>query len=437
MTSYPLDATTSPATDGACDASTRSNAGYLRCVWSVDGERSGARCQLGDALLLVGREQHDGGFGARDPRLSRVHARLVFDTRSGAIRIGDARSRNGTFVNGQLVETALLSHGDVIRVGDTVLVYEHHDAMERVREQIAGAAKLDSAVLLRGETGTGKELIARAIHEHSGRPGAFVPVNCASVPLELASSEFFGHTKHAFSGAAQTRTGMFVDASRGTLFLDEIGDCPMPIQLVLLRALQEKAVRPVGSGREVAVDVRIVAATHRDLEHAITRGLFRADLFARLAQIQVTIPPLRERRSQIVALLQELAAAQGFALELTADAVEALLCWCWPFNVRELQAMLQTSIARGLLAGTLGLDELHDLCPELARPIRERRGRSQRDDARPSSPIGDASQRQRLRASLAKHAGNISAVAHELGKPRAQIYRWLKAMGLSARNFRA
>jgi len=430
-----LDATTSPASESRVSPAEAPLGARLRVVWSCDPAGIGRVVTLGGELLRIGREQHDTGLCLNDARLSRVHARVGFDRQSGAVRIGDAQSRNGTFVNGRRIETALLVSGDVIRAGDTLLVYEHGDVMAAVDAQAAAAAKLSATALIRGETGTGKELLARKLHRDSGRSGPFVALNCATVPLELLSAELFGHTKTAFSGAAQARKGVFLEAAGGTLLLDEIGDCPMPIQAALLRALQERAIRPVGAEREVAVDVRVVAATHCDLEAAIAAGTFRADLYARLAQVVLALPPLRERRADILTLLATFLKAEGHACVLTGDAAEALLTWSWPLNIRELQSLALACTVRGFLPGTLGLDQLREAAPSIATAQLERRAASGGQDTPPRPSTGPAVHQQ-LRSLLETHGGNVSAVADELGKPRAQVYRWLRAMGVSPNRFR-
>jgi transcriptional regulator with GAF, ATPase, and Fis domain len=434
MTSRPPNLTTSPASENRPATSARTSA-FLHVVASPDPERVGGRCPLGDDVLLLGRDlQTEGGLCLQDQRLSRVHARLAFDPRSGAYRVGDGQSRNGTFVNGKRITTALLAAGDVIRAGDTLLVYCEVDAMARMREQVQLLAARPLTVLVRGETGTGKELIARSLHQHSGRRGAFVPVNCASIPPELIAAEFFGHTRSAFSGATGARKGMFAAAEGGTLFLDEIGDCPLPVQAALLRALQEKAIRPLGAEHELPIDVRVIAATNADLELGMQSGSFRPDLYARLTQGTLRVPPLRERRSELLELIAELSAARAQPPSLTPDALEALLCWRWPFNVRELQALLETAVPAA--PGKLGLDWLRAAAPELAQLVSERRAESA-GEAGPSTPPAEpGAQRQRLSALLDQHGGNVSAVAKAIGKPRAQVYRWMKAFGLSATRFR-
>src|SRR5687767_9800518 len=210
---------------------------------------------------------------------------------------------------------------------------------------IARAARGSSTVLITGESGTGKELVARAIHETSERKGGFVPVNCAAIPAELMESELFGHTGQAFTGARQTRAGLFESAEGGTLFLDEVGELPLAMQPKLLRVLQEGAVRRVGADHERAVDVRVVAATNRDLEQKVAEGAFREDLFWRLNVIHVNIPPLRERPFDIPLLIEHfigaLAQRSGHSsLDVSPEALAILTAYSRPGNVRELENVL-------------------------------------------------------------------------------------------------
>ncbi len=408
--------------------------GVLVVVHSPDADAVGRIHQLSDELTLIGREIDAHGLCVDDRIMSRVHARFVHDTRAGMFRVGDGGSRNGTFVNGQAVDSVLLSDGAVIRAGDTLLVYREGDAMERTRQRAEALAPTDLCLLLCGETGTGKEVLARHIHRVSGRTGDLVGVNCAGLPADLVAAELFGHTKQAFSGASQARSGLFMAAQHGTLLLDEIGDCPLDVQAALLRAIQEKRIRAIGADREVAVDVRIIAATNVALDVAIASGRFRADLFARLSQSQVVVPPLRARRADLLQLLLEQVPDGTRRLEITADAAEALLLWQWPMNVRELQALVRSHVA---VNGTARLDlpALAKHAPAIAAPLYDRRratGTATTTSSGPP-PHGD---RGRLRDLLEANGGNVSAVADALGKPRAQVYRWMKSMGLSAVKFR-
>jgi DNA-binding NtrC family response regulator len=217
-------------------------------------------------------------------------------------------------------------------------------AMRNVQKTIGLAADSDATVLILGETGTGKELVARALHQHSSRNGKpFVAVNCAAIPTDLLESELFGHTKGAFTGASANRMGAFREAHEGTLFLDEIGDMPPTMQAKILRVLQERVVTPIG-GASAAVDVRVIAATHRHLPQLVAAGAFREDLFYRLNVVPITLPPLRERHVDILPLAEhflELAAKDGAPKRLTPGASARLLHYAWPGNVRELRNVIE------------------------------------------------------------------------------------------------
>ena len=223
--------------------------------------------------------------------------------------------------------------------------------MQNLFELMGRAAKTQASVLVTGESGTGKELVARALHNHSPRAERpFLAVNCSAIPDALIESELFGHTKGAFTDAKSSRRGLFVEANGGTLFLDEIGDMPMAVQPKLLRALQERAIRPVGGDREVAIDVRVVAATNVNLEVAVADRQFREDLYYRINVIHIDLPPLRERSSDILLIAQHF--VEHFALQtdkpvvgLSADVAEKLLMYNWPGNIRELQNCIERAVS--------------------------------------------------------------------------------------------
>jgi transcriptional regulator with GAF, ATPase, and Fis domain len=396
--------------------------------------------ELGNTAVLVGRDVDSSGLKVKDPQMSRLHFRLVRDPRLQVYRLGDAGSTNGTFVNGQLSTMAVLEPSSVVRAGDSLFVYEESNITEELHRKAIEAGSSTLGVLLHGETGTGKEWLARRIHAASGRKGRFVAVNCATLPSELASSELFGHARGAFSGAERDRSGLFLAADGGTLFLDEIADLPLHLQPMLLRVLEDKIVRAVGSDREVNVDVRIIAACQIDLGKAATEGAFRPDLYARLAQVVLELPPLRERRTELVPLIRSLSTELGFGADATPDAIEALLLWHWPYNVRELRTLLQ--IAAELTRGktVIDLDFLVRHRPDIAGAIHDRDPAAPAGDEVQSSAVTGAKapvDREQLRQAMRKHQGNISAVAAELGRPRAQIYRWLSALGISLDGFRA
>ena len=301
--------------------------------------------------------------------------------------------------------------------------------MRRLYELLAKVAGSDSSVLIRGETGTGKELVARAIHRRSARAGGpFVAVNCAAFPEALLESELFGHVRGAFSGAVADHPGLFVRADRGVLFLDEVGDMPAQLQAKLLRALQERRVRPVGGSEEREVDVRIVAATHHDLETAVEEGRFRSDLFFRLNVIGVEIPPLRARGNDVLLLAQSFLARQaarsGKKVEgLTPQVAERLTGYDWPGNVRELENCIERAVA--LTAHDRLVVE--DLPPAI---------RGARSDAPPTLvphapdpallPTLEAVERRYVLHVLEQVRGNKSSAAKILGLDRRTLYRKLE-----------
>jgi sigma-54 specific flagellar transcriptional regulator A len=219
------------------------------------------------------------------------------------------------------------------------------DAIRAIRDLLPVVAASSSTVLITGESGTGKEIVARSLHDLSHRAGAnFVPINCAAIPKDLIESELFGHRKGAFTGAVTDRVGRFELAQNGSIFLDEIGDLPLELQVKLLRVLQERVVDPVGSTKPVAVDVRVIAATHRDLEAEIAAGRFREDLYYRLNVLPLNTPPLRERSSDVPLLLnffaQHHAAAGEKPISFAPDFAYALQAYPWPGNVRELSNLI-------------------------------------------------------------------------------------------------
>ncbi|BBP81427.1 MULTISPECIES: sigma-54-dependent transcriptional regulator [Pseudomonas] len=217
--------------------------------------------------------------------------------------------------------------------------------MKALRNQIQKLARSQAPVYISGESGSGKELVARMIHEQGPRhEDPFVPVNCGAIPSELMESEFFGHKKGSFTGAIEDKIGLFQAAHGGTLFLDEVADLPLPMQVKLLRAIQEKAIRTIGGQQEVVVDVRILSATHKDLAAEVAAGRFRQDLYYRLNVIELSVPPLRERREdipQLADVMLKRLAADSAAASITRDAMEKLKSYRFPGNVRELENMLE------------------------------------------------------------------------------------------------
>jgi two-component system response regulator PilR (NtrC family) len=237
-------------------------------------------------------------------------------------------------------------------------------AIDELRTMIEKVSRSQAPVHITGESGTGKELVARMIHAQGARAdGPFIPVNCGAIPSELMESEFFGHRKGSFTGAVSDNKGLFQSAEGGTLFMDEIADLPLPMQVKLLRVIQEKSVRPVGVPEEVPVDVRILSATHKDLRALVASGLFREDLFYRIDVIELKVPPLRERREDIGILarhtLERLAAGLSIAVpELTSEAMDMLAGYRFPGNVRELENILERAVALSG-EGAITCDDIH------------------------------------------------------------------------------
>jgi sigma-54 dependent transcriptional regulator, acetoin dehydrogenase operon transcriptional activator AcoR len=293
-------------------------------------------------------------------------------------------------------------------------------------EKVAPAR--DLAILIEGESGSGKEVLARQIERWSGRNGAFVAVNCGALVENLVESQLFGSTKGAFSGATQDRTGFVRSADQGCLFLDEIAELPLGSQATLLRVLEEHEVVAVGATRPIAVDIKVLAATHQNLDARVASGRFRKDLFARISGFRVRLPSLADRREDFGLLLQALLAKAESApaeLKLSSEAAKAMLAYPWPLNVRELSHALGSA----LLLCEEGLIELKHLPQEL----------QQRPGSRPPPALNEeqAMRREELIELLNRHQGNVSAIARELGKARMQVQRWLKRYDLDAESYRA
>jgi two-component system response regulator GlrR len=335
----------------------------------ISGPDAGKRAPLSGTLRIGSHPE--AGLCLVDPTVSRFHVEL--EARAEGVRVRDLESRNGTFVSGVRITEAILE-GDVgvVDVGKTSLRVAAHEqnlgrpqgaaslgkalgasaAMRQMFGVLERVAPTDSTVVLLGETGTGKEVLAEAIHQASKRKDRkLVVFDCGAVTASLVESELFGHVKGSFTGAVADRLGAFAEADGGTLFLDEIGELPLDLQPKLLRVLESGTVKRLGEDRPRRVDVRIIAATHRDLEAEVQEKRFRGDLYFRLAVVQVRVPPLRERIEDLPLLAHHFVRAMGRGdYQLSPALLERLAAYHWPGNVRELRNVIERALAGGDVA---------------------------------------------------------------------------------------
>lgn len=411
---------------------------------------------LGRGEMHIGRESV--GFPLDDAYASREHAAV--STHGQEIVISDNGSLNGTFVNSQRIYSATtLRDGDIIRIGSSAILFTMKPnlvdtqaidsiigeslAISELRRDLFEYSADDATLLLRGEIGAGKELAAQVLHRLSGRSGSFVAINCGAIPRELADGVLFGSVRGAYTGAHRDTIGYFQAADRGTLFLDEIGELPQELQIKLLRALAEKTIMPLGATRAFSVDVRVIAATNRDLLDDVQSRAFRADLYSRIANTVIKVPSLRTRREDILPLLRYFWIDWGLGEPfISVGTVEKLLLYNWPFNVRELKTIAENLRKHGGARGyeqiineslldqttvgrIMGIPQPTPTPTETTEPKTSDRGWHKR---RPSN--------QELRALLQEHRGVLNRIAPILDVSRRQLKRWILDFGIDLEAYR-
>ncbi|MDP3233844.1 MAG: sigma 54-interacting transcriptional regulator [Myxococcales bacterium] len=366
-----------------------------------------------------------------DGTVSRLHVELT--PRADGVLVRDLGSKNGTFIKGVRVSEASLERTTELELGRCVVrvrvvdtddgavvkapgfgaMVGKSDTMQQLFGVLRRVSQSESNVLLLGETGTGKGQLAEAIHAASPRAkGPFVTLDCGALPRELVESTVFGHVAGAFTGAARDSIGLAPQAHGGVLFIDEVGELPLEVQPRLLRLLEARTVRPVGARDERRVDVRVIAATHRDLADDVKQGRFRQDLYFRLAVVEVRVPPLRERRDDVPLLAAHFLRKAGHEVQFTSALLERFAGYQWPGNVRELENVV-TRVVSGL--------EPTD-APEPARGFKAAKER-----------LVEAFTRDYLAALFERHGGNVSAIAREAGLNRNHVAELAVKLGLKSK----
>ncbi len=420
----------------------------LKCIELeiVSGPDAGLKCSLPLSTITFGTAR-DNDVVLTDRTVSRHHAEISFG--ADGLLIRDLGSTNGTFCQNVKVVEAFLQPGVGCSLGETGIriqqrteerQYEigneqHLGALvgstEPMRELyglIKAVAPAPTTVLITGESGSGKEMVASTVHELSGRAGPLVVFDASVTEQEMVRNDLFGHIKGAFTGATGARDGAFRRADGGTLFIDEIGELPLELQPRLLRVLESREVVPVGSDRPQKVDVRVIAATHRDLEAMVNEGAFRADLFYRLSVITIQVPPLREIKEDIPLLVRNFTTKLGLTCRLTRDALAAMQRYEWPGNVRELRNVLERAAV---------LCQGRDICPEHLRLVEGRRASPQPASAAtaPEPTVSSPDQlkafeRRMIEEAMGRNRNNKAAVARELKMSLSTLKRRIVDYGL-------
>jgi DNA-binding NtrC family response regulator len=410
------------------------------------GAGNKSKLEIGPEITVIGRNEACD-LVLDDKRVSAVHVELIATERG--VRVRDLGSRNGTFLGDTRVGEVYLLKPTVFSVGESVLEFTPSTpetveipevaafgplvgssaGMRAVFERCRKAAPTELTVLILGETGCGKELVAQAIHQASTRAHKpFVVVDCGSIPPSLAESALFGHERGSFTGAVDKRISPFVEADGGTIFLDELGELPVDVQPKLLRALAEQRIKSVGSNNYKPVNVRVIAATRRDLVREVNAGTFRSDLYFRVAQLRVELPPLRERLEDIPALVRkmmiDIGDKEAYA-RITSDSLERLMRHDWPGNVRELRNVISVALAFGKEGP---LDLAQHLAPLVASSdSTPTRGRTFQDAKR---DVLARFEREYFTALYAECSGNVSEIGRRSAMERAHVRGYLRRHGI-------
>ncbi len=442
-----------------------------RCrVEVTSGPDAGLVRDIEAAVIRIGARRGND-VQLSDSKVSGLHCEIRLDDRG--YRLRDLDSTNGTYVSSLRINDVYIGAGTVIALGSTRLKFEplgesieieladtdrfgsmigRSVKMRELFARLEKLAKTDTTVLVTGETGAGKELVAEALHDHSPRgikDGPFVVLDCGSIPPNLIESELFGHERGAFTGATNSYAGAFERAHGGTVFLDEIGELPLAMQPKLLRVLERKEVRRVGGTKTIEVDVRIVAATNRDLGVEVNRGRFREDLYYRLAVARVHVPPLRERKDDLPLLIEHILQTTpgGETASIAQETIDLMMKHDWPGNVRELRNVIERAV---LLAESPESEDALRRAPQPAAAKAEPSitvtpsQTATSTDATMTVPV-DVSipfknakqnvisefERRYISRLLAQHDGNISAAARAAGIDRMSIHKMLHRLGLA------
>jgi len=422
----------------------------------LKGSQRGREFNVASDVIRIGKAEGNDLVLTEDT-VSRVHCEILRDARGYLLR--DLQSTNGTFLDGAEVREAYVRAGSVITVGTIQIKFQPFEErieilpseaeslgslvgraliMREIFGLLERVSPTEATVLLEGETGTGKDLVARTIHSLSRRKdGPFVVVDCGAVASTLIESELFGHEKGAYTGATATRQGAFELANGGTIFLDEMGELSLDLQPKLLRVLEQREIRRVGGNRTMRVDIRVIAATKKDLKQEVQKGKFREDLFFRLSVVPIYIPPLRQRKEDIPLLVEEFGrklAPQG-GIDIPPEALDSLMAHDWPGNVRELRNVLERGIylSKQLGADAFKLVNISGLGPgrhggnDGGVQVEFNPGESYRVN---KERWNDEFEKRYLQWLLQRAEGNISKAAREADMDRKYLHKLIKKHGL-------